>query len=138
MRRVMTGVLVMVESLWAGGLSWFHAYDPAIAAARTQHKLVYVFIDADGCPYCERMRRNVLESPDVVRSLHDYVLLNLKISSPDVRKHFPKASVTPTSYFLDAHGRTLIDFVGYTNEEFFFWRMGDAERIAAAHKTDKK
>ena len=138
MRNVLILFWVMLLPLFAGSLQWFHAYDPAIAAARTQHKPVYVFIDADGCPYCERMRRNVLESPDVVRSLHDYVLLNLKISSPDVRKHFPKASVTPTSYFLDAHGRTLIDFVGYTNEEFFFWRMGDAERIAAAHKTDKK
>jgi len=134
MRKAIMSLLIMAGSLWAEGLSWHHAYDPALAAARAQHKLVYVFIDADGCPYCDRMRRNVLEQPDVTRSLHDYVLLNLKLNSPEVHKHFPKVFVTPTSYFLDSEGRVLIDFAGYTNEEFFFWRMGDAERIAAANK----
>ncbi len=125
-------ILVMAMPLLAGKLIWYSAYDQAMAQARAAHKNVYVFIDAPGCPYCERMRYSVLERPDVVRSLADYVLLNLKLNSPDMRKHFPHTQVTPTSYFVATDGTILMDFAGYTNEEFFFWRMADAEQIAAA------
>ena len=134
MKRIIWMIAVMAVPLLAGKLTWYHTYDQAMAQARAAHKNVYVFIDAQGCPYCERMRRSVLERPDVIRSLADYVVLNLQIGSPDVRKHFPHVQVTPTSYFVAWDETILIDFAGYTNEEFFFWRMADAERIAAAHK----
>ena len=130
-------IFLMAVPLLAGKLTWYHTYDQAMAQARAVHKNVYVFIDAPGCPYCERMRHSVLERPDVVRSLADYVLLNLKLNSRDTRKHFPHAQVTPTSYFVATDGTILLDFAGYTNEEFFFWRMADAERIAAA-RTNKQ
>jgi thioredoxin-related protein len=130
--------MITSSLLSAKPLTWFHSYDRARESANKTHKNLYVFIDADGCPYCERMRRNVLESPDVAHSLQDYVLLTLKINSADARKYFPTARVTPTSYFLDRRGKILLEFAGYTNEEFFFWRMADAERIESTQKKDNK
>ena len=138
MRKILTLFLAMLLPISAGSLKWFHAYDRAVAQAQKTHQNLYVFIDAEGCPYCERMRRDVLESPDVLRSLSEYVLLNLKINSSDARKHFPSVQVTPTSYFLDHNGKILVEFAGYTNEEFFFWRMGEAEQIESAHKAGKQ
>ena len=135
--RFLMVALLMVSSLTAAKLTWFHSYDRALAQARATDKNIYVFIDALGCPYCERMRHEVLQAPDVVRSLAGYVLLNLKVSSPDAQKHFPHVQVTPTSYFMTAEGKILLDFAGYTNEEFFFWRMADAEQIDAAQKKKK-
>ena len=124
--------------LFGGKLPWIHSYEQAIGKARAEHKMVYVFIDAEGCPYCARMLHHVLESKDVARNLKPYVLLRLKIHSPDAKKYFPKARFTPTSYFLNSEGKILIDFAGYTNEEFFFWDMSAAERIVEQAKKEGK
>lgn len=138
MHRIVLMIAIALVPLSAGGLQWYHSYDRAMAAAQAAHKNLYVFIDAPGCPYCERMLQDTLSRPSVVRSLSEYVLLNLKLGSRDVRKHFPQTYVTPMSYFVAEDGAVLIDFAGYIDEEFFFWRMGSAEEIDAVRRRKKK
>ncbi len=131
-------VLLTAIPLLSAELNWLHSYDKAIQEATKTGKNIIVFIEADNCPYCERMKDDVWEVQDVINSLDGFIPLQLDISSKDVKKHFPKASVTPTTYFITPDNRLLEEIVGYINEEFFYWRLSSAEREIKLIQKEKK
>ena len=132
MKRFFTLLLLLGFSgvLTAAELPWRSSWSQALAEAKQSGKNLMVFIEAEHCPYCERMKREVLSSPDVIRGLRDFIPLKLRIDDPVVKKEFPGTAVTPTIYFLTPKKELLIDIVGYLNEEFFYWRLGAAEEEA--------
>ena len=131
MRRWMT-IFILIWPLAAGGLSWLHSYDQAVKLAKQEGKNIMVFVEAEHCPFCEEMRREVLSDPDVVKALeHSFVPVRLEINDRAIRQHFPHTSVTPTTYFVTPRGEILMDIVGRINAEFFYWRLDAAEREAA-------
>lgn len=120
----------MAIPLLASPLHWESSYDAAIKRAKAEHKGIMVFIEADNCPYCERMKEEVLEQSYISNALKNFIPLKLNINSKDAKKHFSGAYVTPTTYFITADKKMLEEMVGYTNEEFFFWRIDSAEHEA--------
>ena len=126
MRYILLTIMsVMVLS--AQGLGWMESYDKAVEKAKAEHKNIYVFIYADHCPYCEQMYGDVLDTKYIDYALKEFIPLKLKITSSDVKKHFPNAYVTPTSYFITPQNQLLEEALGYTTEEFFFWKIDAAE-----------
>ncbi|WP_457606303.1 thioredoxin family protein [Nitratifractor sp.] len=130
MIRFLLVQLFFVAALFAAGLQWRSSYPEALQEAHQSGKNLMIFIEAKHCPYCERMKDEVLDKPDVVRALKNFIPVRLQIDDPVVKKEFPKASVTPTIYFITAKKELLMDIVGYLNEEFFYWRLGAAEEEA--------
>jgi thioredoxin-related protein len=126
----LTGILAAAQ------LSWRDSWPEARAEAERSGKNLMVFIEAEHCPYCERMQREVLSAPDVVRGLKAFIPVKLMIDDPVVKREFPGTVVTPTIYFLTPKKELLIDIVGYLNEEFFYWRLGAAEKEAEKLKRD--
>lgn len=114
--------------LLSAELNWLHSYDKAVQQATKKGKNIIVFIEAEHCLYCARMENDVYNTKDVINSLKEFVPLKLNIDSQGVKKHFPKASVTPTTYFITPKNVLLEKIVGYTSEEFFYWSLSTAER----------
>lgn len=124
------GLLLLILPLFGRGLEWMSSYDAAVEKAKKEHKNIIVFIESESCPYCDRFKNDVLDTKDVVASLEQFVPLKLELGSSDTKKHFPKAVVTPTTYFITPDNQNLEEIVGYLNEEFFYWRLDSAEREA--------
>ncbi len=122
--------LLTLSTLFSAPLKWEHSYAQAVTRAETEHKNIFVFIEADDCPYCEQMKQEVLETKYIGNALKHFVPLKLDISSKDAKTHFPGAYVTPTSYFITPKGEKLEEAVGALTEEFFFWRIDSAEAEA--------
>ena len=122
--------LLALSTLLSAPLKWEHSYAQAVTRAEAEHKNIFVFIEADDCPYCEQMKQEVLETKYIDNALKHFVPLKLDISSKDAKTHFPKAYVTPTSYFITPEGEMLEEAVGAQTEEFFFWRIDSAEAEA--------
>ncbi len=123
-------ILFSLTPLLSGGLNWVHSYDKAVAQAKTEQKNIFVFIEAEHCPYCEQMLEDVLSTKYISNALKHFVPLKLKLNSKDVKTHFSGAFVTPTSYFITPQKEPLEEIIGYTTEEFFFWKIDTAEAEA--------
>lgn len=116
-------------SLFANGIHWYNSVAKAQAAAEKENKILFVFIEAANCPYCEQMKSETLSDKDVIRNINnDYIALNVDIDSQDGQKYFKQVSMTPTIYFFSPNDKLLESLEGFQNSEFFFWGMGKAEK----------
>jgi len=122
--------LFFILPLFGASLDWMTNYDDALAKAKVEHKNLIVFIESSNCPYCYKFKADVLDTKYVIASLEQFVPLKLDINSPETKQYFPKAVVTPTTYFITPENRNLETIVGYLNEEFFYWRLDSAETEA--------
>jgi len=136
--KYLLSILLLITPLLSGGLNWLHSYDQAVAKAKIEKKDIFVFIEADHCPYCEQMLKEVLTTKYIANALKHFIPLRLNISGKDSKTHFPKAFVTPTSYFITPLKQPLEEIIGYTTEEFFFWKIDAAEAEAKRLHKGKK
>jgi len=127
--RILLFLIASIIWLNANGLNWIKSFDKGAKIAKKSGKVLMVFVEASHCPWCEKMKKDVLEKPDNVKVLNkNYVLVKLDIDSKDVKKYFPNTYITPTTYFLSSDIKPLIAIEGYVNEESFYWYLGDVDR----------
>jgi len=118
-----------IFTVFANSLHWQSSFDKALDLAKRENKPIMVYIEASHCPWCEKMKEETLEDSDTIRVLNkEYILVKLDIDSKDVKKYFPNTYMTPTTYFVNYKMQLLAQIVGYTNNEFFFWYLGDVDR----------
>jgi thioredoxin-like negative regulator of GroEL len=111
----------------ASPIIWQNNLQKAIFLAEKEHKNILVSITASRCGYCEKMKREIFNNVDTAKMLQkEYVLVKMNISKAS--KIFPNTYVTPTIYIFTPQKELLASQVGYQNEEFFFWTLGDADR----------
>ena len=115
--------------IFAQSLNWLDSFDKAKEIAKKSNKPIMVYVEAKHCPWCEKMKEEVLEDKDTIRVLNkEYVLVKLDIDSKDIKRYFPNTYMTPTTYFVTHDLKPLTQIIGYTNIEFFFWYLGDVDR----------
>ena len=137
--------LVLAFVFFAGGPS-YGAVDPEkffettffdlpeeLAAARDEGKILVIMYEQEGCPFCWKMRRDVLNREEV----HDYYHKRFRIIQMDIRgsvdvvdfngavKSQKEFSIqqnvrhTPVFIYYDENGKELHRLIGfYSKEEF--------------------
>lgn len=114
-------------------------YAAELKAAKQQGKqgMLLVF-EAEGCPFCHRMRENVLSRPEVQAFFHRHftaysvdILGSVTVtdfSGGEVtEKAFSRAfkiRATPTFLFLDLDGREIARYTGATRDAAEFMALG--------------
>ncbi len=135
MKRLLLILTLLFIPLFSNGIKWYTDVAKAKAAAQKQHKIIFVFVEAEHCPYCTQMLEDTLSDKDVIRSLNkEYIPLKIDLDTPQGKRYFGATTVTPTSYFYAPNGKLLETLEGLQNLEFFFWGMGKAEREFAKMK----
>jgi thiol:disulfide interchange protein len=130
MRRLFLLLLLLLAPLMADGIKWYTDVPKAQAAAQKSKKIIFVYVEAAHCPYCEEMLNDTLSDKDVVRNINnDYIALKVDLDTKEGQKYFGATTVTPTSYFYTPNGKVLETLEGLQNVEFFFWGMSKAERL---------
>jgi thioredoxin-related protein len=79
--NILLSIFLLVSTLDAVELNWEHNYDNALATAKKEKKMVYLFIGADNCKHCERFKKQTLSNKALIETMKkEYVLLaeNLK------------------------------------------------------------
>ncbi len=112
---------------FANLINWQTNLENAVSLAKKENKNILVFVTAAGCPYCELMEQEIFNDKEGVNYLgKSYIFVKLNFS--EAKKIFKDVYVTPTTYFITPKKEILASQVGYQNEEFFYYTVGNADR----------
>ena len=110
--RFLLSILLLASTLGAVELNWEHNYDNALATAKKEHKMVYLFIGADNCKHCERFKKQTLSNKTLIEKMKkEYVLLFMSRDQHKIPDKFEKYGV-PFHYFLNANGKIIAEIQG--------------------------
>jgi len=105
-------LFLLSSTLNAIELNWEHNYDSALATAKKEHKMVYLFIGADNCKHCERFKKLTLSNKALIeRMKKKYILLFMSRDQHKIPDGFEKYGV-PFHYFLTPTGKIVAEVQG--------------------------
>ena len=94
------------------GLNWGNDYNNALAIAKKEDKMVYLFIGADKCVHCDRFKEQTLSNKELIETMkEDYVLLYMSRDRHNIPDGFERYGV-PMHYFLSSDGKQVAHIVG--------------------------
>ena len=100
-------LFLLSSTLNAIELNWEHNYDSALATAKKEHKMVYLFIGADRCIHCDRFKEQTLSNQALIEQMKKkYILLYMSRDQHNIPDGYEKYGV-PMHYFLTAEGKTV-------------------------------
>ena len=104
---VLLSTFLLFTSLGAVELDWEHDFQKALATAKKEHKMVYLFIGADKCKHCDRFKKQTLSNKELIEKMKkEYVLLYMSRDQHEIPEGFERYGV-PMHYFLTADGKTI-------------------------------
>ncbi len=132
MQRFLIGVLLF------GTLAFGYSakYTDAIDAGLESGKDVVVMVTTQYCPYCKRMKKNVIADPEVQTLLGEYVFVELDRDNDE----FPDelfSRFVPTVYTLDPKTQKITnERIGY-QELRFFVKFLEESKLEKQERTKK-
>lgn len=139
-------------TLWFAALTLAHAapgdaffdtslgdYAAELKATQQQGKQgVLLVVEAEGCPFCKRMREQVLSRPEVQQYFHQHFNAfsldmngSVTVTGPDGKEQTEKALVrtlkvrgTPSFLFFAPDGREMARYTGATRDAETFMALG--------------
>jgi thioredoxin-related protein len=110
--KLLFSLLLLISTLNAVELNWEHNYENALATAKKEKKMVYLFIGADKCKHCERFKKQVLSNTELIEKMKkEYVLLYMSRDKHKIPDNFEKYGV-PFHYFLTPNGKIIAEIQG--------------------------
>ena len=97
--------------------------------AQAGNKLIIIEASASDCHFCKKMKREVIETPEIQQRLRkDFILVEVDIDKTALPFGLKRSfkGITPTFFFLDKEGKLLSDFPGS-------WGIKDFKLILDEH-----
>ncbi len=125
--NVLLLIFLLISTLDAVELNWEHNYDNALATAKKEKKMVYLFIGADQCRHCDRFKEQTLSNKDLIKEMKkEYVLLYMSRDQHKIPDGFEKYGV-PMHYFLTPEGKTIAVVQGSRELEGWYDVLDEVE-----------
>lgn len=100
-------LFIMTTTLYSVELNWEHNYNNALEQAQKENKLVYLFIGADTCRFCEKFNKMTLSKDEVIKTMEkNFVLLYMSRDQHEIPDRFEVFGV-PRHYFLTSDGKII-------------------------------
>ena len=119
--------MLFVRVLFGFELDWIHDYDKALKLAKESHKDVYLFVGADACPYCKRLKDETLSKKYIMDKIKEkFVPIYLSRNQHKIPAKFEKYGA-PRHYFLTSDGKIYDEDAGFLNPDDFLAMLKEAE-----------
>ncbi len=97
----------------ADKLNWVD-YETALQKSKGDQRPLFIFFTSPWCYKCTEMKRKVFQNNEIISILNErFLLVEVDISQQKKLKDDFRIYFTPTSSFLDIHGKPIIDVKGY-------------------------
>ena len=125
--KILLSLFLLASTLNAVELNWEHNFQNALATAKKEHKLVYLFIGADNCRHCDRFKKQTLSNKELIEKMKkEYVLLYMSRDQHNIPDGFEKYGV-PIHYFLTAGGKFIAVIQGSRELEGWYDVLDEIE-----------
>jgi thioredoxin-related protein len=89
-------------------------YETALQKNKDAQRPLLIFFTSPWCYQCTEMKRKVFQNKDIISILNErFLLVEVDISQNTKLKENFRIYFTPTSVFLDTHGKPIMDVKGY-------------------------
>jgi uncharacterized protein YyaL (SSP411 family) len=127
--KIFFSIFLLFSTLNAVELNWEHNYNNALATAKKEHKMVYLFIGADKCKHCERFKKQTLSNKELIKAMkEEYVLLYMSRDQHDIPDKFELFGV-PFHYFLTPEGKIIAEVQGSRELEGWYDVLDEIDLI---------
>ena len=124
---ILLSILLFISTLDAVELNWEHNYNKALATAKKEKKMVYLFIGADNCRHCDRFKKQTLSNKELIKKMKkEYVLLYMSRDQHNIPDGFEKYGV-PMHYFLTAEAKIIAVIQGSRELEGWYDVLDEIE-----------
>lgn len=106
-----------VSPVVAVPLKWHASLEDGLALAAADYRPVLLLFSSDACPWCERLKQNVLVAPAVRGLLEDFVLVELDTARNPTAASVHQVRGVPAVRILASDGRVQSGFSGYVTPE---------------------
>ena len=128
--RIFLSIILLVSTLNAVELNWEHDYANALASAKKENKMVYLFIGADVCKHCDRFKEQTLSNKELIeRMKKKYILLYMSRDQHNIPDGFEKYGV-PFHYFLTPTGKIIAEVQGSRELEGWYDVLDEIDLIS--------
>ena len=128
--KIFFSILILSSTLNAIELNWEHNYENALATAKKEQKMVYLFIGADKCTHCERFKKLTLSNKTLIeRMKKKYILLYMSRDQHKIPDGFEKYGV-PFHYFLTPTGKIVAEVQGSRELEGWYDVLDEIDLIS--------
>lgn len=124
-------LLVIVLSLSASEVNWFHSFSKASEAAKESNKPMMLFMNREDCGSCAYMKESVFTDEKVISYLNEnFISVALDVNENDAPDKF-QVRATPVFHYLKYDGTKIIDtLVGGKTAPFFLKLLKKADEAA--------
>ena len=125
MKKIISILLMLSISVFAEG---FYSYKEALEEAKTDNKIVILFLTQAGCPSCEYMKKKVFTNSEVEKKLSsEFIVVELDIHTDKIPAKFEFIG-TPTFYMVNKNGKKLDFFYGGLKVKSFLKRLQEVSK----------
>lgn len=108
-------------------IPWEKDLDSAFLKAKKEKKILIIMAVSDGCQWCERMKKNTLSNPQVLKRLQNYVLVMADRETKNEKSQLPPFKHVPIIFFMTHEKETIDNLRGYFEAEDFLEYLNDLE-----------
>ena len=105
--------------------------------AKKEHKPIMVYVKAEHCQFCEKMKKNTLSDSAVQENISDFLVVSTDKSSSDAQKYLPSTRYTPTVYFISSKFKVVNTVKGYLGKDDFNLWVDDSKAKLGMKKHSK-
>jgi len=95
--------------------------------AKREHKPIMVYVKAEECQYCAKMKKTTLHDSEVKENIKDFLFVIADKNSADAKKYLPSTRYTPTVYFISSKFKVVNTVKGYLGKEDFNLWVDDSK-----------
>ncbi len=95
--------------------------------AKKEHKPVMVYVKAEQCRYCAKMKETTLSDSSVKENIKDFLFVVADKNSKEAKKYLPSVRYTPTIYFISPKFKVINTVKGYLGKDDFNLWVDDSK-----------
>jgi thiol:disulfide interchange protein len=106
------------------------SYEEALKASKEQNKQIFLFLTAEWCGWCKKMKSETLSDPKVKEKLDQYIVYVLDIDKePQAAQKF-KIKTVPAYMVIDSEESFTIKGSGYrSTDKFLEWLSNEKHSV---------
>lgn len=99
----------------------------ALLKARKSHKPVMVYVKAETCAYCEKMKARTLSDAGVQQNMKGFIFVTADKNGREAKQYLPATRYTPTIYFISPKFKVVNTVKGYLGKDDFNLWINDSK-----------